>query len=183
MREIVTPRRITALILVMVVYEIIFSGLQFAQTGPPYDAFHPKRMLYFICSFSAPSCICFFIVVFTTSLLVVRLRQNLEWRSEAAKQPAGDSGTSKERKAARSVTVICTIFIFCFVPNVITLVASLVYPKFDLRDPYLGNLSRLSYIFSLLFQVLNSTVNIFVYYFMSTRYREVFVGLFWRKTG
>ena len=174
------PRRIIVFILSMVVYEITFIGLLFAQTGPPYDAFHPKRMLYFICSFTGPSCFCFVIVLVSTSILVSRLRQNLEWRNEAAKQSATDSGTSKEQKAARSVVVICTIFIICFIPNVIALVASLVYPKYDLRDPYLGNLSRLVFIFSMLFQGANSSVNIFVYYRMSTRYREVFVELFSR---
>ena len=182
MKEVVTPRRTTALILIMVVYEITFSSLMFALTGPPYDAFHPKRMIYLICSFSVPSLFCFFIVVIATSILVIRLRQNLAWRSEAAKQPAGDSGTPKEQKAARSVTVVCTIFIICFIPNVFTLVAGLVFPDSDLRDPYYGNLSRLLFIFSMLFQGVNSSVNIIVYYRMSTRYREVFVDLFWRKS-
>ena len=164
MKDIVTPRRTTALILVMVVYEIILAGLLFAHTGPPYDLFHPKRMLYFICSFSAPSCFCFVIVVVTTSILVVRLRQNVEWRKEAAKQSTGDSAISKEQRAARSVVVICMIFIICFIPNVIALLASLVYPKYDIRDSYLGNLSRLVFIFCALIQGANSSVNILVYY-------------------
>ena len=177
-----TSRRIAVLILVMVVYEITFTGLLFAHTGPPYDAFHPKRMLYIICSFSGPSFFCFVIVVVTTSLLVVRLRQNLAWRNEATKQSAEDSGTSKEQRAARSVIAISTIFVACFTPHVITLVTGLVYPNYDLRDPYFGNLTRLVFVFCLLFQLVNSTVNILVYYNMSTRYREVFDGLFRRKT-
>ena len=180
MKDIVTPRRITVLILLLVGYEITFAGLLFAQTGPPYDAFHPKRMLYFICSFSGSSCFCFVIVVVTTSILVVQLRQNLAWRNEATKQSATDSATSKEQRVARSVIVISSIFIVCFIPNVITLVTGLVYPKYDIRDPYLGNLSRLVFVFCMLFQIANSTVNILVYYRMSTRYREVFDGLFRR---
>ena len=145
------PKRTTVLIHMAVIYEVAFASLQFAQTGLPYEAFHPKSMLYSTCSFTAPSCICFFIDVVTTSILVVRLRQIVEWRNEVTKQPATDSAISKEQKAARSVVVICTIFIICFVPNVITLVAGLVYLRFNLVDPYLGNLSRLSHIFSLLF--------------------------------
>ena len=165
----------------MVVYQTILSALMFAHTGPPYDKPSTTRFLYYVCSFSAPSFICFFIVLVSTILLVVRLKQNLEWRDEATSQSTG-SGTAKELKAARSVIAICTIFIICFVPNVTTLVMSAVYPRFDLLDPYLGNLSRIIFIFSFLFQVMNSAVNIFVYYSMSTKYREVFIELFCKKT-
>ena len=183
MKEIVTPKRITGLILAMVFYEMTFAGLLFAQTGPPYDAFNIKRLLYLICSFSGPSCICFAIVVVTTSVLVAQLRQNLAWRNEATKQSARGSRTSKEQRVARSVIFISSIFIVCFIPNVVTWVTGLVYPKYDIRNPYWGNLTRIMFIFCMLFQSANSTVNIFVYYRMSTKYREVFDGLFRRMTN
>ena len=159
-----------------------FTGLLFEHTGPPYDAFHPERMLYCICSFSGPSFSSFVIVVVTTSTLVVRCRQNLAWGNEATKQSARDSGTSKEQKAEQPVIAISTIFIVCFTSHVITLVTGLVYPSYDLRVPYLGNITKLVFVFCLLFQLGNSTVNIFVYYHKRTRYRGVFDGLFRRKT-
>ena len=178
MKEIVTTRRTTGVILAMVKYQATFALLMFAHTPLPYDAPSARRKLYYFCSFSAPSCICFVVVLVSTSVLVVRLKRNIEWRNEAS-----ESGYTKERKAARSVIAVCTIFIICFLPNVAVLVISIAYPKFDIRDPYLGNLARVVFIFSFLFQVVNSTVNIFVYYNMSTKYREVFNALLCKKTN
>ena len=183
MKEIVTTRRTTGVILAMVMYQATFALLMFADTPLPYDAPSTRRKLYYFCSFSAPSCICFVVVLVSTSVLVVRLKRNMEWRNEATKQSTSESGSTKERKAARSVIAVCTIFIICFLPNVAVLVISIAYPKFDIRDPYLGNLARVVFIFSFLFQVVNSTVNIFVYYNMSTKYREVFNALLCKKTN
>ena len=174
-----TPRRTAVLILVMVIYQTVLSSLMFADPGPPYDAYDANRALYFICSFSAPSLVCFGVVLVSTTLLVVRLRQSLEWRGEATKQfTKGSAGTTKEQKVARSVIAICTIFIICFLPNVAWFVTTLVYPRFNQNDPYVGNLFRVLYSFSFLFQVISSSINILVYYNMSTKYREVFNALF-----
>ena len=167
----------------MVVYQAVFAVLNFGFTGPPYDKPSPRRFLYYICSFSAPSGICFGIVVVSTTVLVIRLKRNLEWRNEATKTYPGGTGNTKERKAARSVIAICTIFIVCFVPNVTNLVVSNVFPQFDPRDAYWGNLSRIVFILSFVFQVVNSSVNIVVYYSMGTKYREVFKDLFFKKAN
>ena len=117
-------------------------------------------------------------VLASTTLLVVRLMQNLEWRYEAAKQSNRSSGNPKEMKAALCVVVICTIFIIGFAPNVALFLASLVYPKFSPYDLYLGSLAKCLYALSSLLQVLSSAVNIAVYYRMGTKYREVFNALF-----
>ncbi|GFS08123.1 chemosensory receptor A [Elysia marginata] len=179
-KDIITPQRTRALILTMVAYQSVFLILFFTNPGPPYDAVDPKRALYFNCSFSAPTFICFFIVVVSTILLVVKLRQNLEWRNESTNQSSKNLGSSKEQKATRSVLAICTIFIACFALNLALFFASLVYPRFTHMDPYLGSLFRVLYSFSTLLQLLSATVNIFVYYKMSTKYREIFTALFCR---
>ncbi|RUS77787.1 hypothetical protein EGW08_014451, partial [Elysia chlorotica] len=178
-KDILTPRRTTSLILTMVVYESIFVTLFFTFPGAPYDAYDPRRAAYFIYSFSAPTFIAFFIVLVSTIILVVKLKQSLAWRKDAAKQPAaaGGSRRSKELKAARCVVAICSIFIICFVPNFVLFIVTLVYPTFALKDPYLGTLLTVMYSFSILFQVMSSAVNIFVYYRMSAKYREGFNAL------
>ena len=177
-----TPKRTVILILTMVVYQTVFVVLLFVYPGPPYDVFNQRRALYYNCTFSFPSFICFFVVLVSTTLLVVRLRQNLEWRNEAAKQSNQSSGGSKERKAARCVVAICVIFIICFAPNAALIVLSLVFPNFNTHDPYVGSLKRILYGFSSLLQVLSSAINIGVYYRMGTKYREVFDSMFCRKS-
>ena len=162
----------------MVVYQAVFACLFFTNPGPPYDVLSSRRTAYFIFSFSAPSYVCFVIVLISTIVLVVKLKQNMEWRSRAAKQSHEGSRSVKERKAARSVVTICTIFICSFILNVGLFLTSLLYPSFNQHDPFLGSLLRVLFKISFLLQVLSSSVNTLVYYRMSTRYRDVFNDLF-----
>ena len=165
----------------MVAYQSVLVILLFVHPGPPYDFYNQRRALYLSCSYSFPSVICFFVVLASTTLLVVRLMQNLEWRNKAAKQCNNNPENPKEMKAALCVVAICTIFIICFAPNAALFVASFVYTKFSLFDLYLGNLAKIIYGLSSLLQVLSSAVNIAVYYRMGTKYREVFKALFCGK--
>ena len=166
----------------MVIYQSVLIVLLYSYPGPPYDVPNSaRRSRYITSSFTALSCICFFVVLISTVLLVVRLKQNLEWRKEAAKQSNKNSGSLKERKAARCVAAICTIFILCFTPNIALNFETFVSLQFGSHDLYLQNLMIVFYSISTMLQVLSSTVNIFVYYRMSTKYREVFKVIFNRK--
>ena len=165
----------------MVVYQSVFIVLLYVYPGPPYNVLVLRRALYFNCSFSFPSLICFFVVLVSTTVLVVRLKQNVEWRNEAAKQSNPNTDGSKELKAARSVVAICTIFIVCSAPNVFLFLTSLLYNNFTTYDPVLGSLKRVLYALSNMLQVLSSAVNIVIFYKMGTKYREVFNSLFCQK--
>ncbi|KAK3787955.1 hypothetical protein RRG08_008972 [Elysia crispata] len=177
-KEIVTPKRTTFAIVTMVVYQLVFTSFLFLYPGPPYTVVSLRRSLYLNCSFSFPCLILFFVVLVSTTILVDRLKENLEWREKTAKRSNKTSGGSKGMKAARSVAAICTIFIICFKPNTLLHVLSLVFNNFGIYDPYLGSLKRNLYRFGGLLQVLSSAVNIVVYYRISTKYREDFNALF-----
>ena len=154
----------------MATYQSILIILLLSYPSPPYDVPNARRLRYITSSFSAPSFICFFVVLISTTLLVVRLKQNLEWRNKAAKQSNKNSGSLKETKAARCVAAICTIFIMCFTPNVALIFAGIVYSELTPHNLYFGTLIVALYAISSMFQVLSSVVNIFVYYTMSTKY-------------
>ncbi|KAK3788685.1 hypothetical protein RRG08_042336 [Elysia crispata] len=175
-KTIITRRRIVLLILVMTVYQATFACLIYAQTGPPYHQHSEKRIIYLLCSLTAPSFICFFVVLVATSFLVIKLKQTMKMRSQIASQ--SDKAMSKERKVVRPVIFICVIFIVCFFPNVAKLLGTIVYPKFTLTDPYLGWLSNIFYTFTFVFQSISSSTNIFVYYHMSSKFKETFRELF-----
>ena len=119
-KEILTTKKITFLLLIMAAYQSVYIFLLYMYPGPPYNIPNQWRALFFNCSFSFPSFISFFLVLVSTTVLVVRLKQNLEWRNEAAKQSNQSSGGSKERKAARCVVAICTILILSFVSRQIS---------------------------------------------------------------
>ncbi|KAK3775631.1 hypothetical protein RRG08_051489 [Elysia crispata] len=110
-KEIFTPKRILIIILITVTYQSVFIFVLFLDPGPPYDVAIQTKSHYFISSFSAPSFVCFFVVLVSTTVLVVRLKQNVEWRNEAAKQSNQNSESSKERKAARNPVTLGRVMI------------------------------------------------------------------------
>ena len=121
--------------------------------------------------FSIPSLISFLTVVFCTCFLVMKLNQSLRWRKSTLGQP-DKAVPVKEMKVVRSVIAICIIYIACFFPNVMAMPVSMVYPRFHVMDPYLGNVVFTIFYGGCVLQAISSSVNIFVYYSMSTKYKE-----------
>ena len=157
-------------------YQLCLLLLMFIRTGPPYDQYPPERHLYLQCCFSFPCFISFVVVLITSSFLIIRLKQSVKWRDSNVTKTAGES--NKEKKVASLVILISSMFIICFLPNLFNVVTSAVTQEFSLFSPYVRWFVRTFYTFSFLFQAINSSVNIFVYYSMSTRFREVFKGVF-----
>ena len=121
--------------------------------------------------FSIPSLISFLEIVVCTSFLAVKLSESLKWR----KSTLGQSDRKvplKEIKIVRSVVSICTIYIACFFPNVIAMPISMIYPQFHVMDPYLGNAVFAIFYLGCVMQAISSSANIFVYFNMSTKYKE-----------
>ena len=165
----------------MAIYQSVHIILLLSNPGPPYDVSNARRLHYMTSSFSAPTFICFFVVLISTTFLVVRLKQNLKWRNKVTKQSNKISGSLKETKAAQCVAAICTIFIICFTPNVALIFIGTVYPELTPHNLHFGTLIVALYAISTMFQVLSSFVNIFVYYTMSTKYRDNFKAMFYGK--
>ncbi|GFR82997.1 chemosensory receptor A [Elysia marginata] len=155
------------------------SGLVFSWTE---YSLHVESITL-LASFTLPSIICFSIVLLCTIFLVIKLNQSAKWRqstSNSAPSSAKKDGgmSSKETRVVRTVALICAIYIVCFAPNVFTITAMAVVPDFHQTDPYLGNLAAVCFTAAYPFQSISSAVNIFVYYKMSTKYRETLNQLF-----
>ncbi|GFN98578.1 growth hormone secretagogue receptor type 1 [Plakobranchus ocellatus] len=131
-------------------------------------------------TFTVPSLVCFTIVVICTTFLVIKLNQTAKWRKTTANTGSKQDGniSSKELRVARTVVFICTIYIFCFAPNIFTITVMAMLPNFHQTDPYLGNLTAVCFMIAYPLQSVSSAVNIFVYLRMSTKYRETFCRLF-----
>ena len=153
-----------------------FMSLLYIDTGPPYDRDAKKQGFYYFCFFAIPSTTCFFIVVITTIFLVIKLRRNLQWRKGTATQ--SERSSDKENKIVRKIIAISTIFIICFFPNVANFFAQIIYPPFRFDDPYLGTLTIIMFTFSGVFQAISSSINIFFYYRMSSKFKRTFSEIF-----
>ena len=175
MKTVVTRRRILCLISGMIVYQTSFAALMLILVDSP-DKTSQTRLLLILCSVSIPVFVCFVLVLLFTSFMVIRLRQSLEWRIATSTQSTKTSG-AKERKVVWSVLWICVMFIVCFTPFVAYFISSIVYPRLNLWDPYYGWFVHIIFTFSFLFQTISSASNIFIYYIVSTKYREVLKGI------
>uniref|UniRef100_A0A0B6ZHU5 G-protein coupled receptors family 1 profile domain-containing protein n=1 Tax=Arion vulgaris TaxID=1028688 RepID=A0A0B6ZHU5_9EUPU len=124
---------------------------------------------------------CFLSVVICTAFLVTKLNQQTAWRninSSTTQTIKSDKVIStKESKAATMVVFISVIFIASFIPAVGIFVAGYVEPQLSYDGLY-KNLFLVTLSVSFIAEVINSSINIFVYIGMSTKYRETFQSTF-----
>ena len=164
------------MVLAIAAYQVAFLCLLYIDTGPPYDSRDKKQSFYYFIFFAIPSTTCFFIVVITTIFLVVKLRRNLQWRRGASTQT--DKTSEKENRIVRTIIAVSTIFIICFFPNVANFFTQIIYPPFRFDNPYLGTLTIVMFTISGVFQAISSSINIFFYYRMSSKFKKNFTESF-----
>ena len=120
----------------------------------------------------------FTIIAVTTTITAVKLRRVVQWRHSSTSS-ASVSVTSSIKEIALTKTLVATsvLFIVCLAPTIMVQIASLVEPEFYFTGSYY-NLVNVTYTVMLLFLVSNSSFNFFIYYDMSTRYRQTLRDLF-----
>ncbi|RUS82509.1 hypothetical protein EGW08_009723 [Elysia chlorotica] len=139
----------------------------------------------------------FVIVTSCTVLLTISLNKSKQWRDAnrtvAIKQDRKDkSGTaksaeaSKEAKAIKMVVAIATVFIISAIPSCIHIIIVILFPEFDINGRYANIFSVTGHAF-FVFDLLNCSANIVIYYRMSTKFRQATLELLsfkrWVKTG
>ena len=111
---------------------------------------------------------------------MARVKPDVE---RAQKLPsAAEQAAIRDRKLARMIVFLSTILFVCYLPSTICLVTQLLEPEFSIKGDY-ENIFFVGWSFAWIADAINSSVNIFVYYNMSTKYRETFQNLFvrWHK--
>lgn len=142
----------------------------------PSSAREGVERITFITNNMCVPCLAFIVIVVCTTTLVVKLYSKNKWRKTSAIASQADHITSKNQNVAKMVIIISAMFIACFVPlSMIYLVMSM-YPSFAI-DGDNRNILILVGGLGLVMESINSSMNIFVYYHMSSRFREVFHGL------
>ena len=171
-----TRQRSLFLTLAVVAYHVIFTIVLYSDTGPPYDTHLQKLSFYYFSLYVIPSTSCFFIVVLTTIFLVVKLRTNQKSRRETISQK--EKSNERDNKLVKTIIAICTLFIICSFPNVSIFITQTIYPRFRFGDQFLGTLIETMFGFSGIFLAISSSVNIFFYYRMSSRFKKAFCAWF-----
>lgn len=119
----------------------------------------------------------FVIIIMCTATLIFKLQQKTKWRMKSSASTQADNISSKHQKVAKMVVMISTLFIICFIPFSILFIAMSVVPELSLDGKY-RNIIIMIGGFSFVLESINSSVNIFLYFHMSSKYRATFLQLF-----
>lgn len=115
----------------------------------------------------------FILLIFFTIILVVNIRRKSQWRKSATHEAQQVAISNRDKKLVRMIVLISVILIACFTPGMIGFIGMTIEPHFNMGEKY-DNLFWVVWSLIFVFQTVNSSVNIFVYYSMSTKYRVVF---------
>ena len=116
------------------------------------------------------------IFVTTTTITVFKLRRVVQWRQMSTSSVAPMTSI-KEIVLTKTLVATSFLLIVCLAPTIIIQLASFVEPELHFTGRYY-NLIYLLSIVMLFFQASNSSFNFFIYYKMSTRYRETLRDIF-----
>lgn len=127
----------------------------------------------------AMSAISLFVVVICTVLLIVKLNEKTKWRNTSVAKAASnpEKASRKEKKVMKMVTLISIVFIICFVPAAAIFFMMAYDPQFSFSGDF-KNMFFVVWSVSFVLETINSSVNIFIYFKMSSKFRVTFLATF-----
>lgn len=121
----------------------------------------------------------FIFIASCTATLVYSLNNRAKWREKSATSNAAENITIRNQKVAKMAIMISVLFIASFIPVSILFMAMSFVPELSINGKYVNVLFIIGGI-GFVLESLNSSVNIFIYYHMSSKYRSVFLEVFGR---
>ncbi|CAG5114743.1 unnamed protein product [Candidula unifasciata] len=127
----------------------------------------------------------FLLVVICTVILVIKLNQQAAWRtaSSSVNHQTKDSSSNESNMSARDkrvskmIILISSMFITCFIPAVCAFIGGCIEPELTYDGGY-KNLFLATLSVSFITEAINSSSNIFIYFSVSTKYRNTFRDIF-----
>lgn len=191
-KQIITPRR-TVTMLIFIYFMALVSLIPLYSTTYiewKFNLFRNKTLLtlsfrsfktkviaasYFVQAISGV--LAFLAVVVLTLILVYKLTEKSDWLKTAAMQNDKSKRISRrDRATVKMVVLIAGILILCYAPSVLLCLATFLEPEFTEVGKYSNVYSSLWSI-AMLMENINSSVNIFFYYKMSSKYKQTFKEL------
>ncbi|KAK3804189.1 hypothetical protein RRG08_012069 [Elysia crispata] len=136
------------------------------------------------------------IVMGATILMVSALTASSRFRQKSKTEPTNltnaDSNkteskswrqmNNRDKRVVRMVTIISTIFIICNLPMVVGMSCRRAFPEFKINGVY-HNIHLSVFAIVHLASSLSASLNIFVYYFGSSKFKQTFHEIFCRSQG
>lgn len=120
----------------------------------------------------------FMAVVILTVLLVFNLKRKAKWRQESTfDNKQSENITNRDKKTVNMVIMIAIVLIICYSPGILISTGMFVDSEFSVIGREI-NIFMVTWSFAFLFEAINSSVNIFMYYKLSSKYRRTFHDIF-----
>jgi ABC-type Fe3+ transport system permease subunit len=121
--------------------------------------------------------VAFFIIIICTIILSLKMRDTAKWRKETMTGEQLERISNRNLKVSKMVVMISTLFIVCFVPMCVILLAIAFVPELYFQGKYI-QLSLVIAGISSISESVNSSMNTFMYYNMSSKYKNMFLTIF-----
>ncbi|XP_055867078.1 uncharacterized protein LOC129922906 [Biomphalaria glabrata] len=121
-----------------------------------------------------------FLLIIFTSILVAQLRRKSKWRHEKVRDESQRASLSgRDKKTSKLVVLLATLLVLCYSPVVILSAVTGLRPDISFAGKE-SNLFHSLWSFAYLLGVFNASINSFIYYNMSSKYKEQFWFMFSR---
>ncbi|KAI8786160.1 FMRFamide receptor [Biomphalaria glabrata] len=119
----------------------------------------------------------FFILIVSTFVMTARLKSTVSWRKSVTSSSSKSGLPSKEKRLVVMLATVSLIFIICLIPQSAILTAVSIVQELNAKGAYF-DVALVIYCISYLAETICSSVNILVYYKMSSKYRETINNMF-----
>ncbi|XP_059156840.1 neuropeptides capa receptor-like [Physella acuta] len=120
--------------------------------------------------------VAFIAVIICTIILVVKLNEKTKWRSTTARGDNTETISSKDRKVVKMISFISSLFIISYLPSSVLFVAMAV--RRDFHPSGYFNMFHVTWSFAFVLEGVNSTITLFVYINMSSKFNRMFYRTF-----
>lgn len=196
-KDIITPFRTKVIILVIFtlmiglftpfyfVNHLVWAHNQLRNTTILTLAYSENRIIVETITFPIHSVmlpvVCLLCVIIFTVILIFELNKKQKWRhssSSASAKP--ETASAKEKKVVKMVILISIIFIICYTPATVNFFCMAYNPDFSFTGKYV-NVFFVVWSLTALVQTVSFSVNIFVYFFMSSKFKTTLLKTVCRR--
>ena len=115
-----------------------------------------------------------------TAITVTKLKLAIAWRFNTGSVTSPKSQT-QQTALTKMLVVVCWVYVFCSTPGCVMALIRRIEPEYQASGRYASIFVLMHAICYILFSATNSSINIFVYYSMSSRFRKELKCLCTRK--
>jgi hypothetical protein len=119
----------------------------------------------------------FLALTILTFVLVFKLKQTTKWRKLTTVNSQTENFSTRDQKVTKMIVTISSFFIICFTPVCLITLCIILQPEFSLKGKC-RNLFVTLASFGLVLESINSSMNIFIYFHMSSKFRNVLQEMF-----